>query len=577
MQKPRTALVPFLVVLAALLLAGAPAAAAGGPPPSVWTPAGPMATLHSEAAVAQLSDGDALVVSGTALSGFITAAERYDAATDSWSPAGDLTTARAKATATTLADGRVLVVGGRAGAGVLASAELFDPATGLWTAADSLAQARSEHTATLLGDGTVLVAGGTDGNGTVFASAERYDPATDTWTPAPAMATERIWHSATQLADGSVVVTGGGAQLMGPMTDSVERFDPATATWTSLPSLPQARAQHATLALPGGALLVVGGFDGGTFSIPRVTVRLDPGAASWSTVGPTTFNVIAAAALPNGLVLLVQSDEAKLLDPASGQLANAGILPGFRLAPALLPLSGGELLVVGGSSLDDALPVRFTPRPQPLIAPAAFGDQTVGRSGTTIPLPLLAGNEMPLFVRRISLEGPDAGDFELVADNCTGIALEERESCFASVRFTPRGEGLRMASLVLSAPGLPGDGRQLVSLSGTGVAVVVPAPPAPAQPAPPAPAPPPPVARPAPRAPAEPRLRCAARKGRRVVCTGLPRSLGSGKVRLSRAGIVHATGTLKNGRLTLTVRRRLFDRRYALVVGKRAPLKVVID
>ncbi|HST42489.1 MAG TPA: hypothetical protein VLK58_23420, partial [Conexibacter sp.] len=206
------------------------------------------------------------------------------------------------------------------------------------------------------------------------------------------------------------------------------------------------------------------------------------------------------------------------------------------------------------------------------------GDQTVGRSGATIPLPLLAGNEMPLFVRGISLEGPDAGDFELVADNCTGVALEERESCFASVRFTPRGEGLRTASLVLSAPGLP-DGRQLVPLSGTGVAVVVPAPPAPAAPVPPAPpAPgPAPPAGPAPRAPAEPRLRCAARAGRRVVCSGLPRSLGSGKVRLSRAGIVHATGTLKNGRLTLTVRRRLFDRRYTLVVGTRAPVKVVID
>ncbi len=48
-------------------------------------------------------------------------------------------------------------------------------------------------------------------------------------------------------------------------------------------------------------------------------------------------------------------------------------------------------------------------------------------------------------------------------------------------------------------------------------------------------------------------------------------------MRLSRGGIVYATGTLKSGRLTLNVRRRLFDRRYTLVIGGRKSVKVVLD
>lgn len=193
---------------------------------------------------------------------------------------------------------------------------------------------------------------------------------------------------------------------------------------------------------------------------------------------------------------------------------------------------------------------------------------------------LLPSGLVPLFLRGVAIEGADAADFEIGGNGCDGLVLVTGRSCFVGVRFTPWVDGPRTASLVLSAPLLAGD-RHVVELRGTGVAA--PAPPAPAPPpasqpapsgAPPATGPP---ARSAGRATAAPRLRCAARRGRAVVCRGVPRSFGSGRVRVSRNGIVHATDRLADGRLTLTVRRRLYDRRYTLVVGGRRPGKVVLD
>ncbi|MDW5598290.1 kelch repeat-containing protein [Conexibacter stalactiti] len=567
MQKPRAALIPFVVVLAALLLADAPATAAGG---SGWTPSGVMDESRSGAAVAQLTDGDVLAAGGRGMVNFLVSAERYDAASGAWSTVAAPLALRADGTATTLRDGRVLVTGGSNG-GPLASAELYDPATDSWTPAAPLNEPRSNHTATLLADGSVLVAGGR-----WLTSAERYDPASDSWTTVGAMPSPHADHTATLLADGTVVVVGGTDMIDAPFgrpTAAVTRFDPANGAWTALPPLPQPRMRHATVALPDGDLLVVGGSD--SAGTTQANVRLDPDDGDWRTVGDrASFPAPSALPLSSGLVLIVQGAEASVLDPLTGDVAAAG---GPRVSwsqPSLVPLPGGDVLAFGGTRfVTDFGTDRYTPRIDPLTAPVDFGEQTTGRGGPSIPIPIAADGGLPLFVRALTIEGPHAGDFQLVSDLCSGDVLERRQSCFAAIRFTPRGDGLRSASLVVTAPGLPGE-RLLVPLSGSGV----PAPPLPGPPSPPPANPAPPAARPvARRAAVEPKLRCSARKGRRVICTGLPRTWGSGKVRLSRAGIVHATGTLKHGKLTLTVRRRLFDRRYTLVVGKRTPVKVVID
>jgi hypothetical protein len=579
LTRPFAALVPFFVPFALMPLAAAPAANAG----PAWQPTAPMTTMRTVyAATALLQDGDVFVVGGYGRGNAVLASgDRYDAASGNWTATASMTVGRLEPEATTLADGRVLVTGGESQlGGTLASAELYDPASDMWTAAAAMSAPRTGHSATLLQDGTVLVAGGRDGS-TYFASAERYDPASDTWSPVGALPSPHAAHTATRMADGSVVVVGGTDRAWaGPgnegVSGEVARFDPGSGTWTALAPLPQERAQHATVLQPDGKLLVVGGNSG--MGRPWALVRFDAADGAWDAVpGARSFYSPSAVLLRSGLVLINQAAESStLFDPIGDQFADVGPTPTSRAGGDALLLHDDTVLLVGGSTQEQSAD-RFVPIASALVAPVDFGEQTTGRRGAVLSVPVVTAGDVPLFPRGTAVEGANAGDFAIVSDGCTGAALAIRQACFVAIRFTPGADGARSASLVLSDGGFAG-GRQLVALSGVGV---------PASSAPAQPAAQPAGGRPAAgrargsgatrRAPAVPHIRCNARRGRRVVCTGLPRTLGSGKVRLSRAGIVHASGTLSGGRLTLSVRRRLLDRRYTLVVGGRRAVKVVLD
>lgn len=571
LQRRPAALAMYLTAFAALLLAD-PSAAFAAAPPAAWqqTDSQPEATAFGGSA--QLGDGDVIVFGGSTRTALQVAdSARYDAATSTWTATGPLPAAVSQPSAVTLADGRVLATGGHAGVET-ADASIFDPQSNSWTAVAPMAVARRGHTLTLLADGTVLAAGGT-GGGSYFDDAERYDPVSDSWTPVAAMPSRHADHTATRLADGSVVVVGGAEAPNAPwgeMSAAVTRFDPATGTWSALPPLPQARVQHTTTLLPDGALLVVGGI--GPSGSPRLTLRSDPADGSWRQLPGLVYDRAVVAPLEDGLLLLVQGSATTLLDTADGRLAAAGTAPAFRVDGELYRLPNGDLLRVGGE-VQQASVDRFTPRAHAATAAADFGEQTTGRRGATVTIPVTTAGDVPLFVRGVTVEGADATDYAVTADSCTGAALEQGESCFVGIRFTPAAAGRRTASLVVSAPLLDG-GRQVVPLRGDGVAApVVPAP----QPAP-QPRRPDGGRSAARRTATTPTIRCGTRRAARsVVCTGLPTSLGRGKVRLSRGGIVYATGTLKRGRLTLQVRRRLFDRRYTLVIGGKRSLKVVID
>ncbi|MDW5596919.1 kelch repeat-containing protein [Conexibacter stalactiti] len=566
-----------LVVLALAALSLPPAVAQAAAPPA-WQQTGPLTAARVGGTVVALPDGRVLVAGGYPNNPGNThaSAELYDPATGSWTATGSMAAPRYDGRGVLLKDGRVLVAGGRTtSTAPLASAELYDPVTGTWSAAAPMSVARYGHSATLLSDGSVLVAGGWADTAppTVHATAERYDPATGAWAPAGSLPSPHASHAATALPDGSVIVSGGSASEF-TRTADVARYSPATGLWTAFAPLPRPRGEHTALLLDDGALLVVGGQGPG--GADGALLRLDPGTGSWNQLPLATLFGITPAArqLASGAVLVVNGSFATLFDPRSGQLAAAGTPPLNGSVGSLVGLSDGDILLVSGAYLGQVA-ARFTPRATVAVAPVDAGEQTTGRRGTLISVPVTVTGDVPIFPRATTLEGVGAADFEIVSDSCDGAALERGGSCFVGLRFSPRADGARSASLVLSAGELAG-GRKVVALSGTGVAAAVTPPPAaPIIPpgAPPAAVVPRQVARRA----TEPRLRCGARRGRTVVCSGLPHRLGSGKARLSRNGIVHATGTLKNGRLTLTVRRRLYDRRYTLVVGGRRAIKVVLD
>jgi hypothetical protein len=384
------------------------------------------------------------------------------------------------------------------------------------------------------------------------------------------MPSPHAYATATRLDDGSVAVAGGvpdfGRVVFTPTAD-VDRYDPASGQWSRLPDLPEARFQSASTLLDDGSMLVAGGSLGAAGTSSE-TVRLRPGAASWETVPapPVEGSFPAIEPLPSGR-LGIFAAATVVLDPADGRAASvAPSNVGSFSASAALG-DGSVLVTKAGQAFE-----RFTATAAATVAPQSFGEQTSGRPGAVVNVPVTAASQVPLFVDGATVEGPDAADFTIVSDSCAGAALELRQSCFVGVRFTPGADGDRSASLVVGARGLPG-GRASAPLSGTGVAAAS----GPAGPQGPAgargPAGKPAKQKPAAAAAAAqvPRVRCAGTK-RRVTCTGLTARYGKGRVRLIRNGVVFATGTIRNGRLTLSARRPLSTRRYTLSVvhGRRA-------
>jgi Tol biopolymer transport system component len=204
-----------------------------------------------------LSDGRVLAVGGENSSGFVAAAEIFDAATGTFSYSGNLSTPRADHTATLLSDGRVLIAGGCGDSGPLNSTEIFDPATGAFAAGPSMIGARSGHSATKLGDGRIVLAGGD-----TAGSLEIYDPLVNTLAPVDAnLGSPRAFHSAAALNDGNILIVGGTAPDGSPVL-SGEVFNVTSLTFTTVANQTQDPHVRALLrVLPDGKVQIIGGTD----------------------------------------------------------------------------------------------------------------------------------------------------------------------------------------------------------------------------------------------------------------------------------------------------------------------------
>jgi cytochrome c peroxidase len=72
----------------------------------------------------------------------------------------------------------------------------------------------------------------------------------------------------------------------------------------------------------------------------------------------------------------------------------------------------------------------------------------------------------PLAIGTISLTGPNAADFSVVASTCGGMSVPAGADCSVTVRFQPRGVGARTAQLVISDNEVASPLR--IDLAGTG-------------------------------------------------------------------------------------------------------------
>ncbi|MDX1502934.1 MAG: choice-of-anchor D domain-containing protein, partial [Thermoanaerobaculia bacterium] len=112
-------------------------------------------------------------------------------------------------------------------------------------------------------------------------------------------------------------------------------------------------------------------------------------------------------------------------------------------------------------------------RPQPPLPlfspdPLEAGQVLVGEEGEPWRVTVTNGGELPMRVVGAALAGPEAADFALVEDGCSGVERAPGESCEVAVRFAPTAVGLRRGTLEL-------DGNlrwraPTLSLVGTGIA-----------------------------------------------------------------------------------------------------------
>lgn len=130
--------------------------------------------------------------------------------------------------------------------------------------------------------------------------------------------------------------------------------------------------------------------------------------------------------------LQIASDAAN--NPHSAALTGTGVQPGLDLSPS----------------------------------PVNFGDQLRAATSATVSVTATNTGTAPLTIGSLSLSGPQAAEFAIVADTC-GSAVMPGDSCGIDLSFTPAVTGARMASLVVTsdAPSSPDS----VTLQGNGTVI----------------------------------------------------------------------------------------------------------
>jgi hypothetical protein len=268
--------------------------------------------------------------------------------TPPWEPAGTMVDAMVgpgdNFQSVALTGGRVLVVGPPADAEepVGPSAELWDPATNAWAGAAGLDRTRSKFALVALRDGRAIAIGGLNGHWgspgvQSYSSAYAFDPSSETWTKVGLMTTARTAPSAALLPDGRVLVAGGWFHTGSEAAAAAPARDGAAAAVLA--------AYHpATTTGPKPSRPPLDDIDVAPYGYALATAEIfDPATGEWSATGPMRYARVDAAMMPltGGRVLVVGSGgtdsvtgvhpdaylTAELYDPATGRFTMAGRLP----------------------------------------------------------------------------------------------------------------------------------------------------------------------------------------------------------------------------------------------------------
>ncbi len=340
-----------------------------------------------------LNDGTVFIAGGEQLtnntSTLIRQTEIYNPGTGVFTAGPPLPEGRAYHTATLLLSGRVLLCGGEGvennATASLRSCSLYDPPSQTYIQPEpTLAFGRTDHTATLLANGHVVIAGGRGIPSDYYAHTEIFDETKSAFSNSIEMEAVRSQHTAT-LIDGSHVLFVGGLDDQTVATDAEVWSETSTA---SAGVLGQARYAHAAALIGDGRVLIAGGFidvpggnptptDSGEVYDPEQSalvcsagLHLNEARGNLIGVtlpaGPLMINgaLFAGGTAVGGTVSataeiatsnLSRSCQEIAIVPSTGTLSNA------RTRAQAAVLTGGEVLIAGGSAQTGTTAVAVTP------------------------------------------------------------------------------------------------------------------------------------------------------------------------------------------------------------------------
>jgi hypothetical protein len=311
-----------------------------------------------------------------------------------------------------------------------------------------------------LPDGRVLIAGGF--NEIAYDNAEIFNPTSEEFTDAKGeMTTTRFNGIAATLPDGRVLIAGGTSEAQ--TLKSAEIFDPVSEEFSAVDNEMQVSRSGAVAAsLPGGEVLITGGERNASRDSAEI---FDPVTESFSELNPDTGNegnAAAGVALPNGQALLaggisggIPQRWAGLVDPATGAVSYLPKEGGTQLTTerwnaTAARLPNGLVLISGGGWRPEAerSAELFAPAPALGASGNQLGSHTLGEDPppATVTVTSLGGRRLD--IDSVALAGPDAADFRILGDSCTGAGLFFEESCSLSVQFARTRLGDSEATLV---------------------------------------------------------------------------------------------------------------------------------
>jgi hypothetical protein len=197
-----------------------------------------------------------------------------------------------------------------------------------------------------------------------------------------------------------------------------------------------------------------------------VTVAAIEPTVEWGQNGTETLRTTGAGysvSINGGIPAQTNSSGEATLTATAADVGAAQLVARAGSSPKLkLPTADGN------SALSVPVAVQVIGQASELSAPGgSFGSQAMDTIGAPQPI-VVSASGGGAQITSVHVAGPDAQDFLLSADGCTGVTVDSQAptTCTAGVRFAPSQEGARTATLVVSSTA--GTGTLEVSLTGTG-------------------------------------------------------------------------------------------------------------